>query len=185
MIIPKINTVERLVSKWKDCVTCPIGTWAHKKCFVSGSRKPKYLFIGEGPGASEDLLGEPFVGPAGRLLRKALMLAGYLPDEWALTNLVACRPCDGPKEPNRPPLTFEVGHCAERLIDTICVLSPKVLITVGQVSHQNTPRGLGLEMDSVVHPAYLLRQGGYKSRLWPQYVKTLKKIRRTYGKVRP
>lgn len=172
----KIDTIDKLAQKWSPCVTCPIGVWATKKAFISGSREPKFLFIGEGPGVSEDALGEPFVGPAGNLLRAALKEAGFLPREMAMTNLIACRPCDSAGGPNRAPNAMEVSNCSERLEETIQILKPKVLIAVGNVPHQFMERYRG--HFKIYHPSYILRNGGRKAKQYPDYVKSLQKLRR-------
>lgn len=183
MLTPKIDTIERLKAKWGGCVTCRIGTFAVRKAFLSGSKQPHFLFIGEGPGVSEDTLGEPFVGPAGRLLKKALVQAGFLHREYALTNLVLCRPSDGPKEPNRPPSFNEVQNCLERLNETIAILKPKTIVAVGLVPAGYLKR-VSIEFKYAIrHPAYVLRRGGYKSPDYPDYIKSLLKLRRVYGEV--
>lgn len=183
MKIPKIDTIEKLVSKWGNCVTCPIGQFATRKAFVSGSREPKFLFIGEGPGVSEDVLGEPFVGPAGRLLKVALKEAGFVPREVAVTNLVACRPCDKKEGPNRAPLQYEVENCKERLQETIDILMPKILVAVGRVPAQYIG-AYGMPFKTIYHPSYILRNGGRRAKQYPDYLKSLKKLRRvTDGKV--
>lgn len=170
--------------KWKNCHDCTIGRWAFKHCFGNGSLSAKFVFIGEGPGASEDALGMPFVGPAGKLLVKAVCMAGFVPDECFLTNLVACRPTDVQNGPNRVPSSREVANCSSRLEEVVKIIKPKHIIAVGSVpagyllGRVGQFGGLQAVYSKIKHPAWVLRQGGERSEAWGDFVDSLKEIKR-------
>lgn len=172
------------VKHWQHCRACKIGTWAYKHCFGQGNIKATHMFIGEGPGVSEDALGIPFVGPAGRLLQKGLVLAGFEPAEWFLTNLVACRPTDRLGGSNRAPNAHEVSNCASRLEGIVRIVRPKHIIAVGSVpagyllGRVGQFGGLSALYHKIKHPAWVLRQGGERSEAWSDFVEILKKLRR-------
>lgn len=139
------------------------------------------LIVGEAPGPSEDSIGSPFVGPAGRLLNKILLTA--IPNQsWriAFTNLVCCIPKDEvtSKKFNEPP-KFAIQACEERLIEFVQLCTPKLLILAGKLSQKHvsgqsmfgdgpvdeygTKSCSWLEADEVIefcnitHPAAILR----------------------------
>lgn len=169
---------------WQRCRMCPIGRWAFKHCFGQGHINAPFVFIGEGPGASEDALGIPFVGPAGRLLQKALGLAGFATEDWFLTNLVACRPTDKQGGANRAPSPNEVANCSERLTQVVHIIRPRIIVAVGSVPASyllnNVGRfdGFQTRYEKIRHPAWILRQGGERSEAWCDFVDSLKTIRR-------
>lgn len=181
MKVFKPISIQMVADKWNYCVTCPIGTIAKRKVFFDGDAHARVMFVGEGPGVSEDALGLPFIGPSGRLLRTALNIAGYRKQDWCVTNLVACRPCDERKGPNRAPNSYEVSNCSDRLQDTVDVVKPEVMVAVGNVPEkylrERYPGCL-----KVRHPAYVLRNGGRGSEEFKELVRKLKQIRRQVWK---
>lgn len=137
------------------------------------------MFIGEGPGRSEDVVGEAFVGRAGQLLRAAIDEAGENPDKVGFTNLVACRPCDGVRSPNRKPDIVEVVNCRPRLLRVLEIVQPQVLVLCGRVPQQLAPRKQlagSYQIFHVVHPAFIARQGGKSSDAYKDLVKQLEKV---------
>lgn len=147
-----------------------------------GDRAARWLFVGEGPGRNEDLQGEPFVGPAGKLLDnmlRALDLARG--KDTYIANIVKCRPV-GDDGRDRPPTPDEVDACMPYLRRQIALIQPQVIIALGKtaaVSLLGLPadtalaglRGEPREFDGIplvitYHPAYLLRQPADKAKTW-------------------
>jgi DNA polymerase len=140
-----------------------------KKNYVpgEGSLKPDIMFIGEGPGQTEDDYGRPFVGNAGQLLDKMIAKMGYSRQTVFIGNIVKCRPPG-----NRDPLKDEVDACKPYLMAQIQVLKPKVIVCLGKVAINNLldqsyaitkVRGqqfefMGIPVIPTYHPAYILRQ---------------------------
>ena len=128
--------------------------------------------MGEGPGAAEDLQGEPFVGRSGKLLDQALSAAGLARSEVFITNIVKCRPPG-----NRNPLPQEMDACYPYLVEQIQILRPRIVVTLGKVAaeyilqrpvkitkehgcvsygKEQTPLS-GQPFMTVLHPDYVLR----------------------------
>jgi len=149
------------------CQNC--GLWRTRKNIVQGrgdQQEAEILFIGEAPGKSEDIRGEAFVGRSGRLLdeaiRKAEKLAGASVPYW-ITNIVACRPCDGRDQPNRPPKKEEIEACFGTLEEEIYFIDPRRIIYLGKTAGRMKQKieKLGYAQGiAVPHPAYILRKGG-------------------------
>ncbi|WKZ25281.1 MAG: uracil-DNA glycosylase [bacterium] len=109
--------------------TLPLKKIANKLVFGSGNTEAKILFVGEGPGRQEDLQGLPFVGQAGKLLDKLLLLAGLERKKVFITNIVHHRPPE-----NRDPLPNEIESYGKYLDEIIKIIDPKVIITLGRFS---------------------------------------------------
>lgn len=107
----------------------PLKKGAGKLVFGSGNTETKLLLIGEGPGRNEDLQGLPFVGQAGKLLDKLLILAGLERKNVFITNIVHHRPPE-----NRDPLSNEIEAYGKYLDQIIDIIKPKVIITLGRFS---------------------------------------------------
>ena len=147
-----------------------------------GDRKARWLFVGEGPGRTEDQQGEPFVGPAGKLLDNMLRALGLARGEATyIANVVKCRPV-GPDGRDRPPSAEESAACRPYLERQIALLQPDIIVALGKVSALAL---LGLPEDSSLasvrgrpatyagrpllptfHPAYLLRKPADKALAW-------------------
>jgi len=97
-----------------------------------GSSRPDILFIGEGPGQTEDQFGRPFIGNAGQLLDKIIQKMGYRREDVFIGNVVKCRPPN-----NREPLADEVEACLPFLRRQIGLLKPKVIVCLGKVALNN------------------------------------------------
>lgn len=168
----------RLVREWDGCRRCPLGQFANKTVLYRGSLNARVMFIGEGPGRSEDILGEPFVGRAGKLLDQAIRDAGQIPAGAFFTNLVACRPCDSLRSPNRPPEEGEIEKCAKRLQETIRIVRPACIVWLGKVpqfSASDFDPGKAITF-FLPHPAWLLRVGGSKSDWYRKFVLNLREV---------
>ena len=139
------------------------------------------MFIGEGPGADEDIKGIPFVGKAGKLMDKAFEGIGIKREEVYIANIVKCRPPN-----NRNPEDEEAKLCKEYLEAQIKLVNPKIIILLGSVALKNilgkeysitSSRGKWFEKDNIkilptFHPAALLRDETKKIDFWED----LKKI---------
>ncbi|AMP09729.1 uracil-DNA glycosylase, 4 family protein [Collimonas arenae] len=164
------------------CTACGLCHGRKNTVFGVGDNKAKWLFIGEGPGRNEDIQGEPFVGPAGKLLDNILLAMGLKRGENAyIANIVKCRPTDGTGR-DRPPSPEEVAACLPYLQRQIELIQPTVLVALGKTAALSL---LGLDAATPVsklrgsvhryadrplivtyHPAYLLRQLGDKGKVW-------------------
>ncbi len=94
-----------------------------------GPNDAKIMFIGEAPGADEEVQGRPFIGRAGKLLRSLLEKAGFDPSKVYITNIVKFRPPD-----NRKPTPSEIESCAAYLQEEIKEIKPKVIILLGDTA---------------------------------------------------
>ncbi|MDR1410058.1 MAG: uracil-DNA glycosylase [Oscillospiraceae bacterium] len=164
---------ESLRSECEACRACPLGETRGKLVFGTGVRDAKVLFVGEGPGAREDELGEPFVGRSGQLLDQYFAAIGL--DRHTniyIANMVKCRP-----PLNRDPSPAEQDACLLWLRAQVKLLRPKVIVCVGRIAAQRlisksfavtrehgqfVQRGEFLMMGTF-HPAALLRNPSQKS----------------------
>jgi DNA polymerase len=173
---------EELERSVAGCRACGLCEGRAKTVFGVGDRKAKWLFVGEGPGYNENLQGEPFVGPAGRLLDNMMRSLGMQRSEGAfIANVVKCRPTDEQGK-DRPPSADEAAACLPYLRRQIELLQPEVIVALGKTAGVSL---LGLDMETPVgqirgklhryanwpmvvtyHPAYLLRKPIEKSKAW-------------------
>lgn len=163
----------------RGCRKC--GLWRFRRRVVPGEgRVPAdVMIIGEAPGKAENLLGRPFVGPSGRVLRMALGVAGELvglpTPRLYITNLLACRPCDERGGPNRTPNHQEMVACWARLRDTALAVKAEHVILLGRTA-QDFCRGRFPRTVSLPHPAYVLRRGGEGSTEYRLLVRGLEEV---------
>ncbi len=104
------QTLEELYERIHTCTNCPLGDTRTKFVFGNGNPCADIVFIGEAPGADEDLQGEPFVGRAGQLLTKILAAIDLAREDVYICNILKCRPPG-----NRRPLPTEVEQCVPYL----------------------------------------------------------------------
>ena len=162
---------EQLEADANQCRKCKLCQNRTNVVFGTGNKQADLMFIGEGPGADEDRLGEPFVGRAGKLLNEFLEKAEISREkDLYIINTVKCRP---PK--NRVPTDSEKAACEEYLLKQIETIDPKIMIFCGATAlksfyPQKTAiskiRGEVLELEiggkkrkciPIFHPSYLLR----------------------------
>jgi DNA polymerase len=144
--------------------------------FGVGNPKGQLAFLGEAPGADEDLQGEPFVGRAGQLLTDMIQKGmGLRREDVYILNILRCRPPG-----NRTPLPEEAANCREYLDAQLAILQPQFICCLGSVAAQNLLdttvsisklRGRffdyrGAKVLCTYHPAYLLRNPGAKRDVW-------------------
>ncbi|WP_428828084.1 uracil-DNA glycosylase [Azonexus sp. IMCC34842] len=159
-----------------ECKACPLCQQRKQAVLGVGDLNPDWLFIGEGPGADEDVQGEPFVGQAGKLLDNMLAsLDISRGNKVYIGNAVKCRPPG-----NRTPEAAEMAACRPYLERQIALLKPKIIVLLGKaavhsVLHDDKSlaslRGkrfeyAGIPVVVTYHPAYLLRNLPDKSKAW-------------------
>ncbi len=159
-----------------DCTRCPLAfEGRHKIVFGDGDPNAELLFVGEGPGADEDMQGVPFVGRGGQLLNNMITAMGLRRDQVYIANIVKCRP---PK--NRVPEPVEATTCTQFLFQQIGVVRPKLIVALGataatyllgakvslSVLRGNMHDCMGTKLIVTYHPAYLLRDPRQKAEAW-------------------
>ncbi len=120
---------ETLKRECAACRRCPLGETRTKLVFGVGCETAELLFVGEGPGEQEDLQGEPFVGPAGKLLDDMLRMIDLDRSRVYIANIVKCRPPQ-----NRDPLPEEQAACRDWLDRQIALLQPKIIVCLGRIA---------------------------------------------------
>ena len=149
-----------------SCSRCSLCRTRHNVVFGVGNTQADIMFIGEGPGEQEDLQGEPFVGPAGKLLDDILSIIDLSRENVYIANIVKCRPPG-----NRDPLEEEQNACFEYLRCQIALIKPKLIVCLGRIAAQRIIRqdfritrehGTWIQRDgiwltAVYHPSALLR----------------------------
>lgn len=125
----KFEELHLLKDKMEIDDSLPLKKGAGKLVFGSGNTEATILLCGEGPGRQEDIQGLPFVGQAGKLLDKLLLLSGLERKKVFITNIVHHRPPE-----NRDPLPNEIESYGKYLDQIIDIIKPKVIITLGRFS---------------------------------------------------
>lgn len=158
------------------CTACSLCQARNKTVFGVGDENADWLCVGEAPGVEEDIKGEPFVGPAGKLLDNMLQAINLKRGKNIyITNVVKCRPPG-----NRNPDPSEAQQCEPYLTRQIELIKPKLIIALGKVAAQNllntgatiaSLRGKlheysGIPLIVTYHPAYLLRIQTDKAKVW-------------------
>jgi len=128
-VISKLEKIRQQVTVCKKCNLYKTRTNAVPG---KGNFHADLFFIGEAPGRSEDKLGEPFVGVAGKKLSSALEYAGISRDDVYITNIVKCRP---PK--NRVPKEEEEKSCERYLKSEIALIKPKIICIMGNTAYRS------------------------------------------------
>jgi len=173
---------DNLEATIRDCAMCGLCRGRTLAVPGIGDRNASWLFVGDGPGRSEDLEGEPFVGPAGKLLDnmlKALKLARGV--DTYIANIVKCRPVDADGR-DRPPVQNEVATCRPFLERQINLIKPTVIVALGKTAaisllglNEETSlaslRGVshsyqGIPVVVTYHPAYVLSKPEDKAKSW-------------------
>ena len=121
---------EQLTETCLSCTGCGLCETRHNVVFGVGQRDTDLLFVGEGPGEQEDLQGEPFVGPAGKLLDDMLSILDLdRKENCYIANIVKCRP---PR--NRDPLETEQEACIAYLRNQVALIQPKIIVCLGRIA---------------------------------------------------
>ena len=169
-----------------DCTRCRLSKQGRKQIvFGVGNPKADLMFIGEAPGADEDIKGEPFVGRAGQLLTNMIKAMGLSREEVYIANIIKCRPPG-----NRTPERDECETCSPFLMRQIAVVKPKAIVALGAVAAKtllaiNAPmsefRGhwydfRGTKLAVTYHPAFLLRDPRQKKETWKDLQMVMKEL---------
>ena len=179
------------------CTKCPHLVQSREQVvFGVGNPEAELMFIGEAPGADEDLVGEPFVGRAGQLLTKMIEAMNFRRQDIYIANILKCRPNTPPGESgNRKPTPAEMNVCKPYLIQQIEIIQPRILIALGATAVEGL---LGLEKAGITkmrgtwkefhgiplmptfHPSFLLRplgdQMANKRLVWEDMLAVLEKL---------
>jgi uracil-DNA glycosylase len=184
--LPLIRTPEALAAireELGDCTRCKLHAQGRKQIvFGVGNPSADLMFVGEAPGADEDVQGIPFVGRAGQLLTKMIEAMGLRRDEVYIANVLKCRPPN-----NRDPQPDEVESCEPFLFKQIASVQPQVIIALGAFAARallktqdpiSRMRGRiyeyrGAKLIPTFHPSFLLRSPGYKREAWEDLKKAL------------
>ena len=176
---------EQLEETAKECKKCKLCQNRNNVVFGTGNRQASLMFIGEGPGADEDLQGTPFVGKAGKLMNMAFESIGLKREEVYIANIVKCRPPG-----NRNPQDDEANACLDYLRNQVILVKPKIIVLLGSVALKNilgkeygitASRGKWIERKGILymptwHPAALLRDESKKI----DFIRDLQEVMRRY-----
>jgi DNA polymerase len=190
----KQDAFAALEQKAKVCVKCPNLVASRRSVvFGVGNIDSPLMFVGEAPGADEDIQGEPFVGRAGQLLTKIIQAMGLSREQVYIANILKCRP-DMPANTagNRRPTPEEMQTCIPYLEQQIDLIKPKVLVALGGIAVEGltqkesrilSQRGKWLEYRNIpmmptLHPSYVLRQGdnATKRMTWEDMLQVMEKL---------
>lgn len=169
-----------------DCTKCGLCETRHNVVFGIGREDADILFVGEGPGEQEDLRGEPFVGPAGKLLDDMLRIIDLdRNSNCYIANIVKCRP---PR--NRDPLETEQDACIGYLRNQVALIKPKIIVCLGRIAakrlidadyritrqHGQWIQRSGIWMTAIYHPSALLRDIGKRPETFDDLISIREKI---------
>ena len=166
------ETWEELEKSINNCQKCKLCKTRQNIVFGTGNKNADIMFIGEGPGADEDRLGEPFVGRAGKLMDLAFEIVEIKREDVYIANIVKCRPPQ-----NRNPEDDEAKSCMDYLRNQVILVKPKIIVLLGSVALKNIlgkeygitqARGKWIEKKGIMymptwHPAALLRDENKKA----------------------
>jgi DNA polymerase len=173
---PPAETLVAIREDIGDCTRCVLHAQGRRQIvFGVGNPKAHLMFVGEAPGADEDLQGEPFVGRAGQLLTKIIEAIGLSRADVYIANVIKCRPPG-----NRNPAPEEVATCQPFLFRQIDAIGPRVIVALGTFAAHallgtDAPisrlRGRvhdfrGGKLIPTFHPAFLLRSPERKRDVW-------------------
>lgn len=174
------DTLELLAEEARACRGCDLREGCRGVVFGEGNTTSPVMFVGEGPGQTEDEMGRPFVGKAGQLLDKILEAAGLPRESVYITNIVKCRPPG-----NRTPEMGEMQACLPWLRRQFAILRPKLIILLGLAATHGVlgselkmgeSHGRWFERGRVrfmptYHPAAILRNSGLRRVAWEDFQK--------------
>ena len=157
---------EALEQECLQCNKCNLCAGRTNVVFGVGNKNADILFVGEGPGEQEDLQGEPFVGPAGKLLDGMLSIIDLDRTKVYIANIVKCRPPQ-----NRDPQDEEQEACIDYLRRQVALIQPKIIVCLGRIAarriidsdyritreHGTWIQRNGIWMTALYHPSALLR----------------------------
>lgn len=177
------DALERVCENCTRCCLCSTRT---NTVFGVGARDAKIMFIGEGPGEQEDLQGEPFVGPAGKLLDDMMSIIDLDRTNSYIANIVKCRPPG-----NRDPLDGEQDACIDYLRNQVALIKPRVIVCLGRIAARRVispdfkitkDHGVWTERNDVwitaiYHPSALLRDPSKRPETFVDLLAIRRKLR--------
>jgi DNA polymerase len=186
------TTIAALAEEAAHCTRCNLYKWATQTVFGEGPSHARIMMVGEQPGDQEDIQGKPFVGPAGRLLDRAMEAAGIDRREVYVTNAVKHFKFEmrGKKRIHKKPDRPEIEACKWWLDREIAVLHPELIVALGATAGQalygrnvkvlsergrisEDPRGFRLML--TVHPSMVLRVPDEdKERAFAEFIRDLR-----------
>lgn len=191
-----IATLAQLKAATMACRECPIGEFATQSVVGEGALKARLMLVGEQPGDQEDLQGHPFIGPAGKLLARALEEAGIPRDATFVSNAVKHFKYElrGKRRIHKTPTQREAAACHHWLEDEIRLVKPEALVALGATAARSLlgravpvtaerghwlTREDGLPVLITLHPSALLRMAPEdREAAFAMYVQDLKQARR-------
>ncbi len=176
---------EELEKSIINCKKCKLCANRNNIVFGQGNKNADIMFIGEGPGADEDMQGIPFVGKAGKLMNMAFEGLGINRSEVYIANIVKCRPPS-----NRVPEQDEAMACLNYLRNQVILVKPKIIVLLGSTALKNilgqeysitASRGKWVEKKGILymptwHPAALLRDENKKIEFWKDLKEVVKRF---------
>jgi DNA polymerase len=173
-LIPDRPTVEKVRAASKDCQACDLWLRGTQTVFGEGAKKAELMLVGEQPGNDEDLSGQPFVGPAGKLLDRALVDAGIDRSTVYVTNVVKHFKWEprGKRRIHKKPNAGEIAACRPWLDTEIALVKPRAIVCLGATAAQAllgkqfkvtaqrgafVPSPLAPLVLATVHPSSILR----------------------------
>ena len=180
-LIPDRPTVDTVRAAAKDCQACDLWRRGTQTVFGEGGKKAELMFVGEQPGNEEDLSGHPFVGPAGKLLDRALVDAGIDRGAVYVTNVVKHFKWEprGKRRIHKKPNAGEIAACRPWLDTEIALVQPRAIVCLGATAAQALlgrqfkvtaqrgefiPSTLAPLVLATVHPSSILRAPDDESR---------------------
>jgi len=198
-VMPARSSAEALLAIKRDigpdCSRCKLHTLGRRQVvFGVGNPDADLMFVGEAPGADEDIQGVPFVGRAGQLLTKIIEAIGLQREDVYIANVIKCRPPQ-----NRNPEHDEVDTCEPFLFQQIDVIKPTVIVALGTFAARALLRTLdpisrlrgrvfeyrGAMLIPTFHPAYLLRNPSSKREVWEDMKLARSLLQTSHGTVPP
>lgn len=178
----------------KECSACGLCQGRNNVVFGVGKKDADVMFIGEGPGEQEDLQGEPFVGPAGKLLDDMLSIIDLDRSRVYIANIVKCRPPN-----NRDPQEEEQEACIGYLRQQVSLIQPKIIVCLGRIAaqkilypefritreHGNWISRNGIWMTAIYHPSALLRDLSKRPETFEDLLRIRDKIKDVNANVDP
>ena len=183
---------EALQEQCNQCRQCRLCQGRTNVVFGVGNRQADVMFIGEGPGEQEDLKGEPFVGPAGRLLDDMMAIIDLDRTNSYIANIVKCRPPG-----NRDPQEDEQDACIGYLRKQVNLINPQIIVCLGRIAakriidpdfritreHGSWIHRGGIWMTAIYHPSALLRDVSKRPETFDDLLSIRDKIRQIGSKI--
>jgi uracil-DNA glycosylase len=179
------QTLEEVKRDLDDCSRCSLCAGRKNIVFGEGDPHARLVFVGEAPGADEDVQGRPFVGRAGQLLTRIIEAMGLRRGDVYICNILKCRPPG-----NRNPEPGEIEACEPFLVKQLQAINPKMICALGTFAAHTllkteVPISLlrgrfhtyhGVKLMPTYHPAYLLRNPGAKKQVWEDVQMIMKSL---------